>query len=202
MKNILHIISSPRTDASASRKLGNAVVEKIKEKHADYIVTVRDLAKNPPPHLDESHINSFFTPAENRTAEQLDSIRYSDEAIKELLDADILVVETPMYNFTISSLLKAYFDHIARAGITFKSRGKGLLPEGLLKDKQAYIATSSGGVYSEGELKTYDFGEPYVRSFLTVIGINVVGAFRAEGQSIIGPEAALENAFESIAIAI
>ncbi|NML41012.1 FMN-dependent NADH-azoreductase [Chitinophaga sp. G-6-1-13] len=202
MKKILHIISSPRTDASISRKLGNAIVEKIKEKYADCIVTVRDLAKNPPPHLDESHINSFFTPEENRTAEQLDNIRYSDDAIKELMDADILVVETPMYNFTITSTLKAYFDHITRAGITFKYTGKGLLPEGLLKDKLVYIATTSGGVYSEGELKDYDFTEPYVRSFLSLIGITIAGVFRAEGQAIIGPEAALENGMGSIAIAV
>ncbi|MBC9931973.1 FMN-dependent NADH-azoreductase [Chitinophaga qingshengii] len=200
MKKILHIISSPRMEASASRKLGNAIIEKIKEKHADYSVIVRDLAQNPPPHLDESHINSFFTPMEDRTAEQLENIRYSDEAVQQLLDADILVVETPMYNFTITSTLKAYFDHITRAGITFKYRGNGLLPEGLLKDKQAYIAMTSGGIYSEGELKAYDFTAPYVRSFLTLIGINVAGVFRAEGQAIIGPEVALENGIGSISI--
>lgn len=202
MKKILHIISSPRSDASVSRKLGNAIVEKIKEKHADAIVTVRDLALNPPPHLNESHINSFFTPAENRTTEQLDDIRYSDEAINELLDTDILVIETPMYNFSITSTLKAYFDHITRVGITFKYTGKGLLPEGLLKDKQAYIATSAGGIYSAGDLKNYDFTEPYVYAFLTLIGINVAGVFRAEGQAIIGPEASLENGLGSIAIAV
>lgn len=202
MKKILHIISSPRTDASTSRKLGNAIVEKIKEKHADCIVIVRDLAQNPPPHLDESHINSFFTPAENRTTEQLDNIRYSDEAVRELMDTDILVVEAPMYNFTITSTLKAYFDHITRMGITFKYTGKGLLPEGLLKDKQAYIATASGGIYSEGGLRTYDFAEPYVHSFLTLIGINIAGVFRAEGQAITGPEVALKNGVEDIAIAV
>ncbi|MGN7821239.1 FMN-dependent NADH-azoreductase [Chitinophaga sp. 22536] len=200
MKKILHIITSPRTDASVSRKLGNAVVEKIKEKYTGSSVTVRDLAKNPPPHLNESHINSFFTPAENRTAEQLYDIRYSEDAIQELMDADILVVETPMYNFTITSTLKAYFDHITRAGITFKYTGNGLLPEGLLKGKQGYIVTSSGGVYSEGDLKAYDFTEPYVRSFLSVIGIEVAGVFRAEGQAVIGPEAALENGVGSIEV--
>ncbi|MBC9914079.1 FMN-dependent NADH-azoreductase [Chitinophaga varians] len=202
MKKILHIISSPRSDASVSRKLGNAIIEKIKEKHADCIVTVRDLALNPPPHLNESHIDSFFTPAENRTAEQLDNIRYSDEAISELLDADILVVETPMYNFSVTSTLKAYFDHITRVGITFKYTGKGLLPAGLLKNKQGYIATTAGGIYSEGDLKNYDFTEPYVRSFLSLIGIDIAGVFRAEGQAIIGPDAALENGLGSIAIAV
>jgi len=200
MKRILHIISSPRTASSASRKLGNAIVEKLKEKHPGSIVTVRDLGKNPLPHLNESHIISFFTPAENRTAEQLETISYSEEAVKELLDADILVIEAPMYNFTITSNLKAYFDHITRAGITFKPRGQGLLPEGLLNGKEAYIATSSGGVYSEGDLKGYDFAEPYVRSFLSVIGIEVAGVFRAEGQSLFGPEAALETGFKSIAV--
>ncbi|MBV7530493.1 FMN-dependent NADH-azoreductase [Chitinophaga sp. sic0106] len=199
MKRILHIISSPRTAHSASRKLGNAIVEKLKAKYPGSIVTVRDLAKEPLPHLDEAHIVSFFTPAENRTAEQSATIRYSEEAVKELLDADTLVIEAPMYNFTITSTLKAYFDHITRAGITFKPRGQGLLPEGLLTDKEAYIATSSGGIYSEGDLKSYDFAEPYVRSFLSVIGIRVAGVFRAEGQSLVGPEAALETGIKSIA---
>lgn len=200
MKKILHIISSPRTSTSASRKLGNAIVEKIKEKYVDNLVTTRDLAKNPLPHLDESHISSFFTPAENRTAEQLDTIKHSDEAIEELLEADILVVEAPMYNFTITSTLKAYFDHITRSGVTFKYTGKGLLPEGLLKGKQAYIVTSSGGIYSEGLLKDYDFAESYVSTFLRTIGMDIAGVFRAEGQAIVGPEAALENGLKSIAI--
>ncbi|SHM45793.1 FMN-dependent NADH-azoreductase [Chitinophaga jiangningensis] len=199
MKKILHIISSPRTAHSASRKLGNAIVEKLTAKYPGSTVSVRDLAKDPLPHLDEAHIASFFTPAENRTVEQLATIRYSEEAVEQLLEADTLVIEAPMYNFTITSTLKAYFDHITRAGITFKPRGQGLLPEGLLKDKEAYIVTSSGGVYSEGDLKNYDFVEPYVRSFLSVIGIRVAGVFRAEGQSLVGPEAALEKGFESIA---
>ncbi|RAJ08891.1 FMN-dependent NADH-azoreductase [Chitinophaga skermanii] len=199
MKKILHIISSPRIAHSASRKLGNATLEKLMAKYPGSAVIVRDLAKDPAPHLDEVHIVSFFTPADSRTAEQLDAIRYSEEAVTELLNADIIVIEAPMYNFTITSTLKAYFDHIIRAGMTIKIRGGGLLPEGLLTNKEAYIVTSSGSVYSEGDLKDYDFVEPFIRAFLSVIGIKVAGVFRAEGQAVVGLEAALENGFDSIA---
>lgn len=84
--------------------------------------------------------------------------------------------------------------------ITFRYTGKGLLPEGLLKNKKAYIATSSGGIYSEGELKQYDFFEPYLRFFLTLIGIDVVNVFRVEGQAIVGQETALQKGIASITI--
>lgn len=201
MKKILHIISSPRTDASVSRKLGNAITDKITTKYPDSIVKVRDLASDQTPHLEEAHINSFFTPAENRTPLQQQTIQYSDMLIAELLEADILVIEAPMYNFTITSTLKAYLDQVVRAGVTFRYTGNGLLPEGLLKNKKAYIAITSGGIYSQGELKPYDFVEPYLRFFLTLTGIEVADIFRAEGQAITGQETALQQGIEQIKIA-
>jgi len=193
-------MSSPRTDTSVSRKLGNAIVEKIRQKYPDTVVNEYNLAGQPVPHLEEKHILSFFTPAESRTPEQVVAIETSEAAIKGLQEADIIVIEAPMYNFTITSTLKAYFDQIARAGIIFRYTGNGALPEGLLKNKRAYIAITSGGVYSEGELKPYDFIEPYLRFLLTLIGITVSGVFRAEGQAIAGAEKALEEGIKSIVI--
>lgn len=200
MKKILHIISSPRTETSLSRQLGRAVAEKVLEKYPGSTIQVRDLNTTPTPHLEEDHIQSFFTPAGSRSAQQQAAIQYSEKAIAELQQADIIVLEAPMYNFTITSTLKAYLDHITRAGITFRYVGKGLLPVGLLQNKEAYIVTSSGGIYSEGELKQYDFVESYLRFFLNLIGITVANVFRAEGQAIVGPEAALEKGLGSVVI--
>ncbi|GAA4161482.1 NAD(P)H-dependent oxidoreductase [Chryseobacterium ginsenosidimutans] len=200
MKKILHISSSPKIEKSSSRKLGKEIVRKITEKYPDSRVQEYDLTKIQIPHLDEQHINSFFTSPHDRSSIQNMSIRHSDLAIYQLQEADIIVIEAPMYNFTITSTLKAYFDSIARSGITFRYTGKGLLPEGLLKHKQAYIATSSGGIYSEGELKKYDFATNYTRFFLELIGINVIDIFRSEGQAIIGEEEALQNGINSIVI--
>lgn len=200
MKKILHIISSPRTSSSLSRRLGSIVVEKITEKYPDSGIKVRDLVQLPFPHLTEGHIDAFFTPEENRSPSQQSDAHLSDELVSELKESDIIVVEAPMYNFTITSTLKAYFDHIARAGKTFRYTGHGHLPQGLLKDKEAYVIVSSGGIYSKGNLKKYNYLESYVAFFLSLIGIRVVNVFRAEGQAILGPDKALERGIASIRI--
>lgn len=200
MKTILHIISSPRKDSSVSRKLGSQVTKSIIQKYPGSVLREIDLASTLVPHLAEVHIDAFFTAAAARSVEQQAAILHADEWVEAVQAADILVVEAPMYNFTIPSTLKAFFDQITRAGVTFRYTGNGLLPEGLLKDKQAYIITSSGGIYSTGELEPYDFVVPYVRFFLTLVGIEVAGVFRAEGQAVIGQDAALQAGVESIAI--
>jgi FMN-dependent NADH-azoreductase len=193
-------MSSPKTKNSASRKLGQIVIEKIREIYPDSKVTEYDLATNKTAHLDENHIEAFFTPAEIQTETHKRSLIQSDRAIQDLVNADIIVIEAPMYNWNIPSTLKAYFDQIARAKITFQYVGEGLLPKGLLKNKKAYIVTSSGGTYSEGELKPYDFTTNYVRFFLNLLGIEVVNVFRVEGQAVFGPENALVKAIENIVI--
>ncbi len=200
MKQLLHIMSSPKTKNSASRKLGQIVIEKIKEKYPDSKITAYDLAENKTTHLDEDRIEAFFTPVEIQTEEQKHSLVESDQAIQDLLKSDILVIEAPMYNWNIPSTLKAYFDQIARAKITFQYVGEGALPKGLIKDKKAIIVTSSGGIYSEGELQPYDFTTNYVRFFLNLLGIEIVNIFRVEGQAIFGFENALLKAIEKVVI--
>ncbi|WP_456312271.1 FMN-dependent NADH-azoreductase [Pseudomonas shirazensis] len=200
MKKVLHISSSPKIENSSSRKLGEEIVRKITEKYPDSIVKEYDLIKTPFPHLNEIQINSFFTNPNDRSSAQNNAVESSDEAVADLQEADIIVIEAPMYNFTITSALKAYFDNIARSGITFRYTGNGFLPEGLLINKKAYIATASGGIYSHGELQPYDFATSYTRFFLELIGITVVAVFRSEGQAIIGQEKALQNGIDSIRI--
>ena len=197
--NILHVISSPRKAASYSIQLGNALVEELQAANPGSTVTVRDLTNKPFPHLEEVHLQSFFTPAENRTPEQQEAIRHSDEAIAEVMSADVIVVGAPLYNFGIPSTLKAWIDHISRAGITFRYTANG--PEGLVKGKKVYVALSSGGVYSEGPMAAYDFVAPYLKTFLGFLGMTDVEVARVEGTSV--PElkdGAMEKALASVSI--
>lgn len=199
MKNILHIISSPRAEVSASRKLGNAVIQKIQEKYSDTIVKERDLTKSKVPLLEEVHINTFFTPAENHSEEQQSISKYSEGLITELKEADIIVIDSPMYNFSVPATLRAYFDFTSRAGYTFKYDENG--PKGLLNDKKLYIAFTSGNIYSEGPYQIYDSNIPYIKNIFGFYGVSDISVFRAEGLSIPGiMETSLERAIENIAI--
>lgn len=196
---ILHIISSPRGQASFSIKLGNEIVEHLQQKYPGSIVATHNLTDTPFPHLEEVYLSSFLTETEKRTPKQLEAIRHSDESIAELMEADIIVIGVPMYNFSIHSSLKAWLDHVLRAGITFRYSENG--PEGLVKNKKVYLAISSGGVYSEGPMKSYDFTEPYLLKALSFIGITDITTYRVEGVAIPGiQETALEKAVERIAV--
>jgi len=199
-KKILHIISSPRGEASISKKLGDIVVEKINGKYPGSILKERNLTIGSFPHLDELQIGSWFTPSENHSDEQAAAIKYSDEAIAEMQEADIYVIGAPFYNFAIPSTLKAYLDHIVRSGITFRYNEEGK-PEGYLKNKKAYIVTASSGVYSEGEFQSFDYVTPYLRFLLGLLGITDVSIFRVEGLRIEGvKETAFEKGVASIEI--
>lgn len=199
MKQVLHIISSPRTESSVSKKLGSAVVEKIKNRYPEIILKKRDLTNPLFPHLEEKQITAFFTPAEHRTPEQLKFIKLSDTVISELQEADFIVIETPLYNFSITSTLKSWLDHIARAGVTFRYDENG--PEGLVKNKKVYLAFSSGGIYSEGEKQGYDFVIPYLEKTLGFMGMNDISVVRAEGLSVpVIQETALQKGIESIVV--
>ena len=165
-----------------SIKLGNAIIDKLETENSGSSITVRNLAQTTFPHLEEVHLNSFFTPAEKHTPELTEAIKHSDEAIAELKDADVIVIGVPMYNFSIHSSLKAWIDHIARAGQTFTYSDKG--PAGLIHGKKVYLAISSGGVYSQGPMKAYDFTETYLRSVLGFLGMTDISVFRLEGLSV------------------
>src|ERR1700710_2333752 len=133
MKKILHIISSPRDAASMSIKLGNAIVEKIMTANPGSTLKEVNLSKVNFPHLEDEHIVSFYTPTESLTAENKEALKYSDNAIQELNEADIIVIGAPLYNFGTPSTLKAWIDQIVRKGITFDYGENG--PIGLVKGK-------------------------------------------------------------------
>lgn len=199
MKRILHLISSLQGNQSYSIRLGNAIVEKIQEKYPDSTVEEVNLIDLEIPHVNPGMLRSFFTPGDQLTAEEKESIRYSDEAVQQLLAADIIVIGAPLYNFTIHTALKAWIDHITRAGITFGYGENG--PIGLVTGKKVYVAMSSGGIYSEGPSKSNDFVAPYLKAFLGFLGMTDLSVFRAEGVKIPGiKEQALEKAIDSIEI--
>lgn len=199
MKKILKITSSFRGEDSFSTKLADAVVEKLMTSDPESSVKTMDLTDKPFPHLDELHFNSFFTPESDRSEEMKEAVKPSGMAIEALMDADIVVIGVAMYNFGIPSALKAWVDHIARAGITFKYSGNG--PEGLVKNKKVYLCIATGGIYSKGDMKSFDFTETYLRTVLGFLGMVDITAFRVEGINVSGiKETALEKAIENITI--
>jgi FMN-dependent NADH-azoreductase len=138
-------------------------------------VIVRDVTSVP--HLDGERFAAFNTPAAARTATQQAAVEYSDALIAELKAADTIVIGVPMYNFGIPSTLKAYFDHVARAGMTFKYTEKGAV--GLVTGKKAYLVMARGGYYGDAHAHT-----TYVRDFLAFIGITDVETVYAEGLAV------------------
>ena len=186
MTTILYLNSSVRSTGSVSRQLSGEFVEKLKAAHPGATVVTRDLAANPLPHLSESMVGAYFTPPEQRSDEQKQLIKTSDEVVAELLAADVVVVGAPMYNFSVSSTLKSWIDHVARAGVTFKYTETG--PVGLVQGKKFVIFTSRSGVYSSGPAKAMDFQETYLRGVLGFLGITDVSFISAEGLAM-GDEA-------------
>ncbi|MBE9462210.1 FMN-dependent NADH-azoreductase [Dyadobacter subterraneus] len=197
MKKILNIISSPRGEMSFSNKLGNALIGKISAEYPGAEVMVRDLTHGIFPHVHAGQLEAFFTPSDQQTDLQKASVRLSDELIQEVFDADILVLNVPTYNFSIPSSVKAWLDQVVRAGITFKFDENG--PKGFVTGKKAYVAISSGAVFSEGPFKENDFVEPYLKTVFGFIGITDLNFFRVEGMGIPAlSETALEKALQSI----
>jgi len=162
-----------------SSRLADSFVAKWRAANPGAEIIVRDLAHDPVPHVDASRFGAFIAKPESRTPAQQAVVDYSDQLIGELKRADVIVVGLPMYNFGVPSSLKAYFDHVARAGATFRYTDKG--PQGLLTGKKAYIFATRGGKYAATAL---DFETSFVRQFLQFVGIDDVEFVYAEGLAI------------------
>jgi FMN-dependent NADH-azoreductase len=186
MAKVLHIDSSVRSTGSLTRQLGGEFIAKLQAADAATSVVTRDLAASPVPHLTEQMMGAYFTPAEQRNAEQAQTIKTSDALVDELLAADTIVIGAPMYNFSVTSGLKAWIDHVARAGRTFKYGANG--PEGLVGGKKVYVFVATGGAYSEGPAAAYDHVTTYLRSVLGFLGMTDVTFIVAEGVAM-GEEA-------------
>ena len=182
--NLLQINTSPRTGDSMSTKFANQIVDKLKAKHTDVKHEVLDLGRTPHAILDEMAIGSLFTPADARSEEQNARVAIDDALIVQAQWADTIVIGVPMYNFGIPVQLKAWFDAIARAGVTFRYTDQG--PEGLLTGKKVYLALARGGIYRG---TPNDTQVPYLNMILGFLGMTDLNYVYAEGFAL-GSEAA------------
>jgi len=179
MKTLLQIRSSIFSDGGQSSRLAERFVAAWRASNPDGNVIVRDLATDPVPHLDAARFGAFLAKPEERTPEQQAVVDYSDALIGELKRADVVVLGLPMYNFGLPSTLKAYFDHVGRAGETFKYTEKG--PVGLLTGKKVYVFAARGGMYAG---TPNDTQTPFIRAFLSFIGMDDIEFVYAEGLAI------------------
>lgn len=192
MKQILHVTSSPRGNASYSNRVAAQVVDELVEAHPGARVVIRDLARDPLPHIDENFSTGAYLADTDRTAGQQASIAQSDTLIDELLAADIVVIAVAMINFALPSTLKAWIDHVARRGRTFQYDERG--PKGLVTAKKVIVVHAKGGVYS-GPRQAYDHATPYLRLVLGFLGMTDVEVIDVEGTALGAQSAdqAMEN---------
>ena len=184
---ILQINASARREGANSTKLANRVTERLLAAHPGSEVTLRDLAAQPLPVLDEVALGALFTPAEQRSAEQAALAARFDEAIAELQAHDAIVLGVAMYNFGVTVQLKSWIDAVARAGVTFKYTETG--PVGLVSGKTVYAACARGGRYRDTPA---DSQTPYLQAVLGFLGLKDVRFVYAEGLNM-GPDAAAQG---------
>jgi len=177
MKTVLQINTSLFGEHGQSSRLAASLVEQLLGPN-DRLIQ-RDLAVDPVPHLTAQRFSAFTTAEAERTAEQREVAAYSDRLIDELRAADVVVLGLPMYNFGVPSSLKAYFDHVARAGVTFRYTAQG--PQGLLTGKKGYVLATRGGFYRG---TSRDSQSSYVRDFFAFLGIDDVEFIYAEGLAV------------------
>ncbi len=186
MSNILYVTSSGRGSASYSHQVASRVVSELQEANPKATLKVRDLAQQPLPHIDDDFAVATRSPNGPQTERQRAVLAQSDELVDELLAADTIVIAAPMINFSVSSTLKSWIDHIARPRRTFSYSEAG--PKGLVTGKRVIVAVASGGIYS-GDNAGFDFQVPWLRGVLGFLGMTDVEVIRVEGTAF-GPEAA------------
>ncbi|WP_028454278.1 FMN-dependent NADH-azoreductase [Chitinilyticum litopenaei] len=177
--NILQINSSARSSGSQSTELANAIVASLLARQPDAAVSVRDLARNPHPVLDEAALTALMTPEDARSPEQAARVALDDALIAEVQAADVLVLGVPMYNFSVTGLLKNWIDAICRARVTFRYTENG--PEGLLTGKKVYVALTRGGVHRDSASDTQ---VPFLKTVLGFLGMHDVEFIYAEGMAM------------------
>ncbi len=175
--NILIVNSSAQGEASVSNRLTRQLADRAAEADPGATIVTRDVGGAPIPHLVAETVAGIRGTAVSDAEKQAQAL--SDALIEELRDADLIVIGAPMYNFGMSSTLKAWFDHVLRARLTFRYTENG--PEGLLKGKRALVVETRAGVYSEGPAAVMDSQEPHIRTLLNFMGITDVRFVRVEG---------------------
>ncbi|MDN7903362.1 NAD(P)H-dependent oxidoreductase [Burkholderia diffusa] len=181
---LLHVDSSILGQGSVSRDLSAEIVETFRARHADLAVTYLDLSATPIGHLTAAHLAAAHgAPVDEGLKADVAS---GQIALEQFLDADIVVIGAPMYNFGVPSQLKAWIDRLAVQGKTFRYDANG--PVGLCAGKKLVIASSRGGVFSEGTPSAFlDHQETYLKALFGFLGISDINFIRAEGVAM-GPE--------------
>ena len=180
MATLLHINVSPRGNYSISRQLGDAAVDAWKQQTPGGQVIERDLANTPLTFINLDWIAGAYTAPEKHNESHKKALALSDELIAELMKADEIVLTTPMYNFAVPAALKAWIDHVVRAGKTFRYTAAGKL-EGLLTGKKLLAIIASGGTYKEAGVRALDHELPYLRFIFGFIGITDIQFIQASG---------------------
>ena len=184
MTTILQLNSSMHGEGAQSSRLATEFVDSLRRTRGPgATVVVRDLASRPVPHLTAERFQALATPAAGRTVDQQRVVTESDALVDELRGADFIVIGLPMYNFGVPATLKSYFDHVARAGVTFRYTENG--PVGLLSGKRVFVFATRGGRHAG---TSADLQSAYVRQFLGFLGISEVEFVYAEGMAL-GDEA-------------
>jgi FMN-dependent NADH-azoreductase len=179
MNTILHISASTRAEESASYRLSQLALAHLRSRHPQARVIARDLWATPLPHVDSQYSSALARlPGGAPQPQGLSSLAWSDLLIEELKAADAIVIGTPMHNFTVPSVLKAWLDHVVRIGVTFNATPEGKV--GTLADRPVYIAVSSGGWRSGERARQPDFLEPYLRAILPTIGLHQLHFFSVQ----------------------
>lgn len=191
MGTLLFVSSSLMGDKSQSRQVAGDFIAAARKVNPGLAVVERRLTPDNIPHLSMDALGGLGAAPEARTPAQQAAVKLADAIIEEVEAADTIVIAAPMYNFSVPSTLKAWLDHLARAGRTFRYTANG--PEGQLKGKRVIAVVSRGGFYTEGNpAKGMDFQEPYLRAFFGFLGITDVTFVQVEGQAI-GPEVAAKG---------
>jgi FMN-dependent NADH-azoreductase len=184
MNQVLLITSSPRFQSHSTR-VGQKLADRLASRPGS-VLTVRDLTREPLPHIDDTFAVARNTPPDRLTSVQRSALSLSDQLLAELFAADTIIVAAGMINFGIPSSLKAYVDHVVRPGVTFRYGEKGA--EGLVKGKKAYLVVARGGAYTQGPMQAFNFQDTYLKAALGFIGITEVEVIAIEGIAF-GPEA-------------
>lgn len=186
MTKVLYVTSSPRGEASFSNQVAARVLDEIRARDPGTEIVSRNLADDPLPHIDADFLTAARSPDGATSERQKAVLARSDALVDELIGSDIVVIAVPMINLGIPSTLKAWIDHIVRAGRTFSYTEAGV--QGLVGGKKGIIVAARGGYYS-GEKKALDFQLPYLESVLGFLGLTDITSFEVEGTSL-GPEVA------------
>ena len=171
---VLLVNASARDEGSVTRRFAGELVTALQQEHGAANIKERDVAKGMP-YIDEQWINANFTAADQRSADNKFALSYSDNLVAEVQQSDIIVIATPVYNFSVPASLKAWIDQICRVGLTFNYTENG--PVGKLQGKKVYIVMATGGTQIGSDI---DFASSYLHHVLGFIGIDDVSIISAE----------------------